>query len=751
MADQPNDVSVASSALRLRPDLHWSLSPGPLADRWRAKDPLALVYHEFGADEYFLLQQFDGSSSLAQIKQRYDARFHPNRIRPERLLQFAGEAHARGLLLADGARQGAVLLDRGRRTRRRVGWSQLLSLLCVRLPGFDPNRLLDALAPLTRWFWRPATFVILVLAASLAIGLLIGRAGEVASRLPSSQQFLQAGNLALLAAAFVFVKLIHELAHSLACRHVGARCHEMGVMLIALAPCFYCDVTDLWMIPSRAKRMLVSAAGMYAELAIAVVCAYLWMFSIDGVVSAILLNLILACSVSTLLFNANPLLKLDGYFLLSDLVGVSNLHQRAQRSLMGPLAAWLRGLQPKPGDFDWRLAGYAAASFVYRMFVVAVLLTAAYGVLASYGLRPLGDLLVASTVLGLLFTAGMQVWPALRSPLARRTIRWGRVGTVSVLVGVCFLGVLQWPVPRDIRTPAVFEMQDAQPVAAVVGGRLVDCLAEGERVAAGEPIARLENPALARRRVRLLSELERAELGLQTLRRRASVNSALLTEVPTARAAVARAEADLAQLDEEIAQLVIRAGQAGVLVGAPRQAPLAAPGSPLPPWEGRLVDACNRGAWVAPGDIVALVAPQPDEMRATLMIDPAKIRGVEPGLPVRLLADQAAETVFRGEIEEISRAEFAQLPAALQRHPDVLLTDRDASPADSGDAGPRTLRPVVLATLKIPTAGPNSSLRARHSSHGLCKIEAPSEAVGALLWRWLTRTFPLTLSSDSPL
>ncbi|MEM6329521.1 MAG: site-2 protease family protein [Planctomycetota bacterium] len=729
----PTDADAAT-ALRLRADLRWRRCRGPLADRWRVKDPLSLDYHEFGADERFLLDQFDGRSTIAQIKRRYEHRFAPKQISPQRLHQFAAEAHARGLLLAGGVGQGEHLLQRSRFRRRREAWSRVLSLLCVRLPGFDPNGLLDRLLPATRWFWRPATIVCVLLTALITAGVLAGRAGELAARLPASQDFLQAGNVAMLLLAFIAVKGVHELAHGLACRHVGARCHEMGVMLIALAPCFYCDVTDLWMTPSRWKRMLVSAAGMYAELAIAIVSAWLWMLCTDGLVGAVLLNLMLACGVSTLLFNANPLLKLDGYFLLSDATATPNLHQRARRALTEPLAAWLRGRAPAEGAFSWPLAGYAAASLAYRAAVVVVLLAAAHHLLTTWGLRPVGDVVAASTALGLLVAGVMGVAPLVGSPLARRSLRWGRVACLAALAGGVVAAVLMWPLPHSVRAPAVFQLRGAQPVAAAVPGRLEWAAAEGDRVQAGQAIARLANAGYARRRAQLAGELDRHELRLSSLRRRAPVEPGLAAQLPTAESAVQRARADLSQLDTEIESLTLRSPGDGVVVQA--AARLAQPGGArLPAWQGDLLAPANRGAWVAVGDVVALVAPSPDQLEATLLVDQGQSLGIRPGVRGRVLADQAGGAVAAGVVQSVSRSDFDELPEVLRRHPE-LLTSRPQP------GTPRVVRPVLLATMPVAA----QQLPVGHGSHGLCRIELPAEPLGATLWRWLAQTFPLRLS-----
>lgn len=719
--------------MRLRADLRWTKVESDLEERWRVKDPLALEYHEFGADERFLLEQFDGRRSLDEVRRRYNERFRPRAIRPERLVMFASDAHARGLLLSEGRGQGAQRRRNEEQSRRRAGWSRLFSLLFFRLPGVDPSPLLRVLGPPTRWLWSPVTMVAVAAAAAMTVMMLIGRASEVAAELPAAGDYLQAGNLVLLLVAFVAVKAAHELAHALACRHVGARCHELGLVLIALVPCPYCDVTDLWMIPSRARRMLVSAAGMYAEVIIATVCAWLWMLTSSDLLGAVLLSVMIACGVSTLIFNANPLLKLDGYFLLSDFTGASNLHERASRELMSPLAGWFRTID---GDrhqqrFDGALAGYALASLVYRVFVVVLLAMAAYAMLDSFGLRPVGEVLIGLTLIGVIAGPVARLLAAIRSPLLRRTYRWGRLAMATGLVAAAMAAVLAAPIPHSVLAPAVFEMHDARAVAAVIPGELVSMAEEGGSVAAGGVLARLKNPELERRRVRLAGELARAESRLDSLRRRTAEDARLLGQIPTAEATVRQAAEDLRQLAAEIERLIVRSPIDGMVVGV-KKSPAGDDGDVLPDWQGRLVDRENAGCWVAQGDVLCLVAPDPSRLRATLMIDPADAKQVHPGLPTRVLAFQSLAGSVRGEIGEVARAEAGRLPETLRRHPEVLEGARSAT------AG-RPLAPVLLARVEL-AAG---EMPVRHASHGRCRIELASESVGELAWRKLSQAFPL--------
>lgn len=723
--------------LRLRPDLAWIEIERPLGSRWRVRDPLSLAYHEFGSDERFLLQQFDGRRSLAEIREAYDRQFAPQRIRPQRLAQFASQAHSSGLLLSSGPQQAQRLLEREQRGRGLKIWSRATSLLFCKLPGFDPTRLLDRLVPWLSWCFSPLAMIGVILAGILLALLMIGRAAEVAARLPSSEQFLQAGNVVLLVLAFAVVKIIHELAHGIACRRVGAQCREMGVMLIALMPCLYCEVTDTWMIANRWKRILVSAAGMYAELAVGIVCGYLWLMASDGVVASVLLNVMIACTVSTLLFNLNPLLKLDGYFILSDVVGVPNLHQRSREALLAPAKSWFMNARAANVVSDWRLVIYALLSLAYRAMVIVLIAWAAYSVLAANHLRPVADALVVLTVAGLLTAPLRFVGSIAGSPLLRRSIRWGRTVAGAAAVALVVWALLLVPLPHTVTAPAVFEVRNASPVSATVSGKLVQVVREGDIVKAGQQIARLQNDNLHRQYVRLSGQLQRSRQKAQDLRRRATLDPKLLGQIPTAQAAAEALAKDLAKLTEQARRLVIRAPHAGTVIGVTRQQPREIdPSDPLSTWSGRLVDPENAGCWVEPGDQLCLVAPDPAAVKATLMVRQEDTLGVQTGLQTRILPYHASsnpdDQTLCAPVSEVASVQSSRLGETLRHHPDLLRARHDAA---------ETLGPMLLATVELP----GNRQVIRHASHGRCKIELPAEPIGLALLRWWRQTFTLPL------
>ena len=138
--------------------------------------------------------------------------------------------------------------------------------------------------------------------------------------------------LVWLAIALITTKALHELGHALACKHYGGECHELGLMLLVFTPCLYCNVSDSWMLPSKYQRAFIGFAGMYVEIFLASIATFIWWYSDpSGVLSNVCLRVMFISSVSTLLFNGNPLLRFDGYYVFSDAIEIPNLATRAAR------------------------------------------------------------------------------------------------------------------------------------------------------------------------------------------------------------------------------------------------------------------------------------------------------------------------------------------------------------------------------------------------------------------------------------
>jgi putative peptide zinc metalloprotease protein len=316
------DSLLSSSArklpIRRRPDLVARRQHYLGRSYWVVKDPLGLNYYRFQDEEFAILQMLDGQTSLDEIKERFEDEFPPQKITLEELQQFLGMLHRSGLVVADVPGQGRQLRKR-RDERKRKEWINAVSnILCIRFKGFDPERVLNRLYPYFRWFFAPVTVVLCCLLGLSALTLVAAEFDVFRAKLPEFHQFFSIHNAFLLAVMLCVTKIMHEFGHGLCCKHFGGECHEMGVMILVLTPCLYCNVSDSWMLPSKWQRAAIGMAGMYVEIVLASICTFLWWFSEPGLFHNLCLDVMFISSVSTIIFNANPLLRYDGYYILAD-------------------------------------------------------------------------------------------------------------------------------------------------------------------------------------------------------------------------------------------------------------------------------------------------------------------------------------------------------------------------------------------------------------------------------------------------
>ena len=503
--------NIYRARLRMRPDLICSEQRIGSQEAWVVKDPVSLRYFTLTPQEFAILNWLDGENSLQDICREFAAAFPPQRITPAHLQSFFANLYENGLIIAEAPDQGSILLENRERQQRRERLQTWLNWLAIRLPIFDPDRLLTWLEPKVSWLFSRAYLFAWVIFAMFALGFAAYHASEFRAQLPELKELLSPHNLLWMAVAFAAAKVLHEFGHALACKHFGGECHEMGLMLLMFVPCMYCNVTDSWMLENRWRRIAVSAAGMFVEFQLSALAVFVWWFSEPGVIHAIALNTMVVCTVGTLFFNGNPLLRYDGYFILLDLLGIPNLWQESRSALKSTLAKWF--LRPEfvpPTDAQERrrtLIAYAALSIVYRIFVMIAILLFLQRVLIPKGLGVFIPVVLATFVV----SAAVYWFISLRHfwsrPMAWRQFRSGRVlyAIVAVLTAGCLLFAI--PLPCRISAPVLLQPVAAQRVYVSTPGALTRCIAPGESVATNQEIAHLDDVKLHRDVVRLTGEL----------------------------------------------------------------------------------------------------------------------------------------------------------------------------------------------------------------------------------------------------
>jgi putative peptide zinc metalloprotease protein len=731
-ASLPLSATTRPLELAMRHDL--GIHPLRFSGRnyWGVKDPVALRYYQLRDEEYYILRQLDGRTSLQQIQQRFEKQFAPSRLDVRQLQRFLGTLHRQGLIVSLAPEQGEQLLERRGRERRRQLGQAAASILAIRFRGIDPEPFLQWLYPKVGWlFSRGAVFCVL-LSALAALTLAAVQFETLQARLPNFHAFFNAENAVWLMVALALAKILHELGHALACKRFGGECHELGVMLLVFTPCLYCNVTDSWMMPNKWHRAAIAAAGMYVEVALASVCTFLWWFSEPGLFNSMCLNLMFVSSVSTVLFNGNPLLRYDGYYILSDLLEAPNLQQRSSAVVKRALMQWLLDVDPPadrliPEGRRGVLATYAVASTLYRFVVIFGILWFLHAVLKPYRLELAADLIAAVVVIGLLVgpvTGGVSF---LSHPGWRREVNWLRFVLLSAAATVLLAVVLLVPLPQRVYAPAVVEPRGAERLYVSVPGKLVAGARYGDSVSEGDIVAQLESLQLGQEIVKLEGDVRRQEKHLENLRRLQVTDEEVGVQIPAAQEALQDLRQQLADRLDDRRKLTIVSPRAGVLL-PPRQRRDDLPTEELPEWTGTPLERENRNAWLATGTLLCLVG-SPGELEGRLVIDQADIDLVHVGQEVRLRLDETPGEIVTGKIEEISQLDLDVAP------PELVAAG--VLPMRAGSESPQLAGTAFLA--RVTLDGHDHPLLIRTT--GEAKVLVEPASLAWRLWRYLSRTF----------
>jgi len=703
---------------------------------WVIKDPLSLRFVRLREGEFLLFEALDGRHSLHDLQMSFETKFAPERIRPEEISRFVGMLHQSGLLLTDRPGQGAMLHKRGVDRRRREWRGRWLNPLAIRFRGFDPTRLFDLLYPWARpLFSRGAMTASLLFIASAAL-LIAVRWTTFTARMPSFYEFFTPTNLLLLTAVTGGIKILHEFGHGLTCRHFGGESRELGAMLLVFTPCLYCDVTDSWRFTNKWQRVAVGAAGIFVELNLAAAATFIWWFSEPGLLNQLSLGVMTVASIGTVVFNGNPLMRYDGYYILADAAEAPNLAERSAAVLRSYFSRIGLGIDEEPDPLvpahrrGW-YAAYAVASGVYRWVVTLSIILFLVAAARPYHLEYLARLFGCLGIAGLIFGPLWRFKQFLTVPGTWQRMRTSRVILTSA-IGLALLGVVCFvPLPRRVFGP--LEMQPLAPESLYVHvpGRVVAAEhAYGTTVSAGTILARLENHDVELAVEELTARRDQQRVELASLRREQF-------DTPSAALSIPRSEKELDSLEHQLqeklrdqARLTLTAPRSGTLFPPP-DVPAVTDEEDLPAWTGRPLDPTNRGCTVDFGQLLGLIG-DPRQWQALIVVDQEDVEFVHVGDEVELLLDAFPERFIQGRVAEIAIGEMRETSQRMSnKSGGELATKSDPT------AGERPLSTSYQVRVQIDD--PAGELRI--GWRGTARIYVASASLGERLLRRLGRTF----------
>lgn len=634
----------------LRQDL--SLHPGPPQDggepSWMLHDPAANRFYQLGWPAFEILSRWGLGSAEAVVEAvNADTTLEVDEDEVAAVADFLGR---HDLLLAASPEHTARFTRIARASKLGHAKWLLKHYLFFRVPLLRPMPILRRLAPAfalvfdPRFWWGVAAVAVLGL-------FLVSRRWDEFTHTFSAYSGM--AGLIGLGLSLSFAKVLHEFGHALTAQRFGCRVPTMGVAFLVMMPVLYTDTNEAWKLPGRRERLLIGAAGMAAELTLAVFATLLWSFLPDGPLRAGVFMLATTTWVATLAINASPFMRFDGYFLLSDWLNLPNLHGRAFAFGRVWLRRHLLGFdepdpEPLPPPRRRLLTGIAFATWLYRLVLFLGIALLVY----HYFFKVLGILLF---IVEMAWFIALPLWSEVSVWVKRRDeLRWN-VATVrglAVLAALVLFAALPWQ--ADVGAPAVMGARDSTQLYSPAPAEVVAVhVREGQWVAAGQPLLQLSSPELE-------VDLARARARADTLRwqiEQQPFDAKLQAEGPALVKQWQAAEAQVEAVRQQIARLDFRA-----------------------PFAGRVVDAVES---LQPGTVIGggerlLSLNGAAGLKGEAFVGEGALRRLAQGEEAVFVADRAEAPRVRCRIGAIDRINLATLdqPALASTYGGPIATQR---------------------------------------------------------------------------
>jgi putative peptide zinc metalloprotease protein len=701
---------------------------------WTIKDPVRLSYFRVESEELAFLQMLDGQKPLEQIIDQLRIRFRDQRFSSQNLVMFLATAIRSGLLVSTGTGYGRHLASIADKAESSAVYRKLFSLISHRFRGIDPSRLLHAIDRRLGWIYHKMVLRSAALFVVLATLLVLLQWDRLKSELPAISELFTLQNAMLLGVAIVCIKVVHEIGHGLTCYHYGGECHELGCIVVGFLPLLYCDVSDSWKEDSRTRRMQVAGAGIAVELFLAAVCGMLWLASVPGLIHSLFLNVMLVCSLNTILVNGNPLLRYDGYYLLSDALHLPNLGPQSRQAAMDIFDRAVLGIRRPSVTLTSVMQRigmpvFGVASMVYRLLVLATILIVMHSVLKPYRLEPITVVLAMSAGSGVLLALVRTIQQ--RFNLVKNSGQQSLRAAVGMTLLTASCGLLLFrPMPYSIDAPFTLTPGTSSPVYVATEGRLKDSIPYGADIQPGQVIALLQNTELALSIVQLEGDLKLQEARLAHLEssRTASTKSAMA--IPATRQAAQNIRERLLTTNRKVSRLNLLSPLAGDLLPPRSRKQSEHSAFEQHSWEGRPLDKHNRSAWMEEQTLLGWVGTR-QNLRATVYIAQQDIEYVQAESVVNLEFHSQPASPVAGVVATLSSQPETHAP------PELTASGKLAASVTGKLSDTRYLAHVKLNATSEPVPPLYST--------GFATIRCQPKSIASRCWRLLTHTFAFEL------
>lgn len=485
------------------------------------KLPSRREYFSVGPEEHFLLQRLNGSATADDLCSAFEQEYGES-LTDRDIDDFLEIVRSRGLL-EDAATESESQSSRQKKPDRPAPIDdddeddelsgQKQNILFYRIPLFDPHSLFCWLEPKIRWVWTRSFLVVSTLAILFAVSIVCANGEAFASSFTSAMRW---ETIAVVWATIIFATVLHEFAHGLTCRHYGGEVHDTGVLFMFFIPCLYCNVSDAWLIPERRRRLWITAAGGYCDLCLWAAAVFVWRITVQDCFVNHLAFVIQAICGGRGLLNFNPLLRLDGYYIVSDWLTIPNLRKRAHNYWMEHLRWLLWGAErPKPQPRSRALLIYGILSWCFAIFFLDLLFLRL--------LKYVGDEFGVTGTAFLCLLLGFalrRVFKGLFKSEFAKMIKDRKARTLMWVTGVAAVVLVPFVIPVPHYAAGNFEVRPSKrfEVPAPVTGFIARIhVEEGAVVTVGDTLVELTSPDLDARISTKQSELSESQASLAQL------------------------------------------------------------------------------------------------------------------------------------------------------------------------------------------------------------------------------------------
>ena len=683
------------------------------------KDPISLQYFRLTAEDFDLAVLFDGKRTFGAIRDAW-VRVHPH-LRldytpeelNERVLKFANDLAMLQFLAVQGQRMKARM-DAAKKQKKKKGGLYALAnnIFFFRKSLYDPDRIFGRMAKAVPWIWTKTTYWVSWAIIALGAIVFIYSAEGLDHALANLFNW---NNLALMWVTTIVLKSVHELGHGLTCKHFGGEVHEIGFMSMVFTPYFFVNVSDAWTMPDRRHRMLVSFAGIYVELVFAALATFLWAVVQPGWFKDFLFNIIVIASVSTIIFNANPLMRFDGYYIMIDAIETPNLQQKSRALVQSKLTKLLFGTtakadplarMPLPKKRLWLFYTYAVLSWMYGYYVIYSLIVFMEPHLQPLGLEGLADWFAFLALTGWVV---VPLWHFVKQlDLSREDLkpggRWGRIAKVFGIPLLAFGAYCFVPVSTEIVRHSAVEVANPEVARPESMGFIQKVhVREGQAVTPGTVLAELEN-----REIRQELALQERALEEYELRIRVALGAERADEMKQLEALRDGAKARMEKARRDVEQLTLRAKTAGVVLNRDLESRV---GQLLRP----------------PNDTFCELAPL-NPMQIKIPLTEQQVREVRRGQRVTLLADAFPNRKFEGMVNgEPMELDEHNFPIAFSKQ-----RGGDVPTIPDGTGREKLMEHTYVVTVEVQN--PDNLLRYGMTTRA--KIETGNRPFGKIVLQW---------------